>query len=281
MRTHNLLLSAGLTFLVAACSQSTADTANPDNSAAASNQSTPAAEPQADPAQLQANDADLQSLKNLAAELESTVASVIAPIDAADKAHTELVTMAQESKISDKKVAAMVSKTVSKGEIFVDRKVPKDKKADFEARLTTLKEAAGTLPQSMQDVSAAHQKVAELQGKAQTLFTNIEGRSNAMTSGTGAMFPEAQADVDEAARLKADIDAKAQAANTTLDEATTRAKALTEKLGGQAGSGKGEADAGKGEEAADKGKSPKPAKGAKSAKGAEDAKPEKAAAEPK
>jgi membrane protein involved in colicin uptake len=102
-----------------------------------------------------------------------------------------------------------------------------------------------------------------------------------MTSGTGAMFPEAQADVDEAARLKADIDAKAQAANTTLDEATTRAKALTEKLSGQAGSGKGEADAGKGEEAADKGKSPKPAKGAKSAKGAEDAKPEKAAAEPK
>lgn len=217
------------------CAPASADTASVQPEPADTAQ--PAqAEPQGPPAPasdiLEANQRDIEALRQLNADVSAEIQPQIVLIDDTQKAIDQLTTLAQTAKLKEDRLDTIVGNAAQKGQTKGAQKFAKADREAAKAHLETLHRNAPQVSGAPSSFDTVLVRIESDRAKGQELLTTIEGRSNAVsTTPLDQLHPDLAAQVQEAREAFAQLDAKATASGEVLAEASTRAKALAEALG--------------------------------------------------
>lgn len=229
-----------------ACASKAADTtvSNPEPEADASQMAQSEPEGPAAPAPdlLQANQRDIESLRQMKGELEQDTRDQIQTIDTLQKALDELTRMATTANLKEDRLNTIVGEAARKGQYRGSQKFAKADRDAAKERLKTIHENADELDGVSAKISDALMKVEQERAQAQELLSTIEGRSNAVASTPDAtqtqssttIHPDLVSQINAAREAFASLDATATASVEVLQEALLRAKSMTEALGADA-----------------------------------------------
>jgi hypothetical protein len=182
-------------------------------------------------AEVAANEHELARLHAIPGEIDASVQSYFAAIDALTEAVQGLDALARTADVSTASMNAMVDTALQDGEVVVRGDLTFAEQVELRQHLATLAERGAVVLDAPQVVMAKEREVARLQAEADDLAGSVVGRSGAVSANPEVgLTPAAAHDIDEANSLLTDSRVKADAARVVLQEAMLRAIALEQTL---------------------------------------------------